>query len=329
MSEGGYKIGRNELVLSWHRGASTMRLEGFQTWVLLALKPQIRFEQAIWGLGVMANGIGTIHSAYLHRLEPLFIRDKESLRHCDELAREVLASPGRAVNMCLADAKWGSARFEGLRAYAERQQLCHLLCFGSADTDARAAQFIALGRAQAGNPFSAEDVQEFESLAPHMLQAYATRREMALGGHQQRNGLSTVWVTAIIDRAGHVHNRDTGFVSMLQREWSDFDGRRLPGALSQTTADRSGTSWRHLGEQIILEFSPVHDLYLVFARRRFADDALSERERKIAQHYASGSSYKEIAQALQLSPATVRAHVRNVFIKLGVNKKAHLARLLP
>jgi DNA-binding CsgD family transcriptional regulator len=329
MSERAKASRHKDLVLDWHRGATSMRLEGFQTWVLLALRPQIRFDMAIWGLGIKFNGAVSVHSAHLYGTQTRAVRDKDSLQRFDELTREALTRPGRAISLSSQDPKWSSPRMSAWREYATRYGLGSLLCVALSDGDPRTVQLIVLGRGEAANGFTLSEAHEFESLAPHMMLAYATRRELALGAHQQRNGRSTAWVTAIIDRAGHVHNRDADFDSMLRREWNDFDGTRLPDGLREQASDGTGTSWRHLGAHVVIEFSPVHDVYLVSARLRAADDTLSERERRIAQQYASGSSYKEIASALQLSPATVRAHVRNVFIKLGVNKKAQLARLMP
>ncbi len=56
--------------------------------------------------------------------------------------------------------------------------------------------------------------------------------------------------------------------------------------------------------------------------------ALSKRELEVAQAYASGESYKEIARTLSLSPTTVRSHLRTVYGKLGVTSKIELAQTL-
>lgn len=57
-------------------------------------------------------------------------------------------------------------------------------------------------------------------------------------------------------------------------------------------------------------------------------DAISERESEVASAYASGQSYKEIARALNLSPATVRTHLRAVYRKLNVTSKIELTQVL-
>lgn len=55
---------------------------------------------------------------------------------------------------------------------------------------------------------------------------------------------------------------------------------------------------------------------------------LSPREREVAEAYAAGRSYKEIARDLTLSPATVRTHLRTVYRKLQVASKVELATVL-
>ena len=49
---------------------------------------------------------------------------------------------------------------------------------------------------------------------------------------------------------------------------------------------------------------------------------LTEREREILQHLASGHKNSDIAEALFISEKTVRNHITNVFSKLGVNSRS-------
>ncbi|NNE25196.1 MAG: GAF domain-containing protein [Rhizobiales bacterium] len=57
-------------------------------------------------------------------------------------------------------------------------------------------------------------------------------------------------------------------------------------------------------------------------------EALSNREQEVADAYATGQNYKEIARELGLSPTTVRSHLRTVYSKLGVTSKIELAQFL-
>lgn len=55
---------------------------------------------------------------------------------------------------------------------------------------------------------------------------------------------------------------------------------------------------------------------------------LSEREREVALQVVGGSSNKEIAESLDLSERTVKAHLTVIFDKLGVRDRLQLALLL-
>lgn len=53
-----------------------------------------------------------------------------------------------------------------------------------------------------------------------------------------------------------------------------------------------------------------------------ADGALSPRERSILELIGQGRSNKEIARTLDISPETVKSHLKNMFTKLGVERRA-------
>jgi len=51
-------------------------------------------------------------------------------------------------------------------------------------------------------------------------------------------------------------------------------------------------------------------------------ESLSERESDILKLIAGGLSNKEIAQNLAIAPETVKSHVKHIFTKLNVEKRA-------
>ena len=56
--------------------------------------------------------------------------------------------------------------------------------------------------------------------------------------------------------------------------------------------------------------------------------ALTARERAVAEHYATGLSYKEIAKVLGISPDTVRSYIKCCYAKLAVGNKMQLQAAL-
>jgi LuxR family transcriptional regulator, maltose regulon positive regulatory protein len=55
---------------------------------------------------------------------------------------------------------------------------------------------------------------------------------------------------------------------------------------------------------------------------RATAEALTPRERRILELIAEGHSNKEIARSLDIAPETVKSHVKNIFDKLSVEKRA-------
>ena len=51
-------------------------------------------------------------------------------------------------------------------------------------------------------------------------------------------------------------------------------------------------------------------------------DSLSPRERNILEHIGHGRSNKEIARELGIAPETVKSHIKNIFVKLAVDRRA-------
>jgi len=57
-------------------------------------------------------------------------------------------------------------------------------------------------------------------------------------------------------------------------------------------------------------------------------ERLTPRESQVAKAFACGRSYKEVARELNLSPVTVRHHLREIYTKLGLTDKVELANLI-
>jgi DNA-binding NarL/FixJ family response regulator len=59
----------------------------------------------------------------------------------------------------------------------------------------------------------------------------------------------------------------------------------------------------------------------------YAEDDLSEREIEVLREVARGTSNKIIAGHLSITEATVKAHVKNILLKLGASDRTHAVNI--
>jgi LuxR family maltose regulon positive regulatory protein len=70
------------------------------------------------------------------------------------------------------------------------------------------------------------------------------------------------------------------------------------------------------------EVSEVHQPGLTANPGPAVAQSLSPRERNILEQIGQGRSNKQIALKLGIAPETVKSHVKNIFVKLAVEKRA-------
>lgn len=120
-------------------------------------------------------------------------------------------------------------------------------------------------------------------------------------------------------------------VSEAERDLLDAVAAGASGYLIKSTPpdELRAALWRAAqGEPV---FSPTLASLVLGEFRRVARAAggaepLSDREREVLQHVARGHSYREIGEALFISPKTVENHVRNILGKLHLNRRQELVR---
>ncbi len=130
---------------------------------------------------------------------------------------------------------------------------------------------------------------------------------------------------------GEVSNIVMLTVSEAERDLLDAVAAGATGYLVKSTApdELRDALWKAAhGEPV---FSPALASLVLGEFRRLSKGAggaqpLSEREREVLQYVARGHSYKEIGEALYISPKTVENHVRNILGKLHLNRRQELVR---
>lgn len=180
-----------------------------------------------------------------------------------------------------------------------------------------------------GRDFSERDRTVLNLLNPHLVQlyrSYESRRRLrtALALHESSEAAIVILETDdridFASRAAH---------ELLDRYFGEKVGR-LPDPLTSWLRERrKGATSDPLrvdaGDQELL-VELVDGALLLEEQRRMP--RLTPRELQILDLVAEGRTNAEIAEALWVSPLTVRRHLENVYAKLGVHTRTAAAALV-
>ncbi len=89
--------------------------------------------------------------------------------------------------------------------------------------------------------------------------------------------------------------------------------------------DREKGFLRHAGPVLAHSFHCALEAEAEIPERTGRLTVLTEREYEVARLAALGSRSDEIAEKLNIAPGTVKTHLRNVYTKLDVDSRVHLA----
>jgi DNA-binding CsgD family transcriptional regulator len=313
------------LLLALYRAAREVPAQEFQDVVLLLLKPLLKFDSSMWGSGHAANGGIVVHSIHLHEQPAQMVADWQLVNHQATVVREVVKRPGWAMNVHVPTL-YREKDKAVMRDFASRYHMACGLVIAYKQRDMPLVNWIALYRKDAELHYSEHQRALFEALAPHVAEALTISRQVHLDRLYLTHPAGRASL-AIADRLGVIHYSDGGFDDLIRAEWPGRSSRVLPQRVVDALNGSDVQSFRGTHTGIAIRW--LGDLCFLKARALTAMDALSLRQRQIARHFGAGSSYKEIARTLGISPATVRNHLQAVYEKLGIRDKAALAHLFP
>ncbi len=310
------------LVLALYRASRELPVEESQPAALELTKPMLAFDSAWWGSGGVRGGFAqNIHALHLHHMSP---EAPIEYRQCT--ARDPLVSAavehGSGVYRVNAST-WFRRKQRSLEypPFLKNNDISNAMAGVLLNRDSGFSEWVTLYRANADQEYSDRDTRLMLSLFPHLLEALTINRRIhleSLGGGQRRFQL------AIADRRGILYHAESGFMTLLREEFRTPATDRLPTGLISSL---SGTGC-YDGRTMVIQCSQSAGLLFLKARARLPVDALSSREAGIAHLLAQGQDYQKISQALNISPATVRSHIKNIYKKLQLNNKAQLITAL-
>lgn len=309
------------LLLNLYRASREMTMEDFQRHALAQLRPYIQFDAAVWAMATrMENGREHVHDSFITGM-PDDCAELMNLSGSDNLiAKTCSSSPGTCFyfspTQIFADPQTAMM--------ARYMDVAHVLCIAWRSPIPQLSTILSLARRDGGMVFSEDERCLCECLMPHLTDMLQVNVVMQISAIRARDSESRS-AMAVVDAMGMLLAAEPGLERLLHLEWPDWDAPSLPAPL---LASISEGRERYLGAVVQVRFEQVRESRLVTVARRSPGDLLSPRERTVAEGFAKGESYKELAKRLGLSPATVRHHLRAIYEKLGVADKAALATLM-
>ncbi|RDL45663.1 helix-turn-helix transcriptional regulator [Marinomonas piezotolerans] len=298
-----------------YRLAREEPIERFLDTMLECVRALIPFQSAWWGRGSEADSaIVHLNSSYLYNLPEHYFDAWTKIRDQDTVFEVTHRYIGQAIKLDLEKDDVSNE----LRALGEAYQYTKLMCVHCEDQVTCLGNHLSLYRRQSDANFTESERQFFQALMPHLLSASSINQ---IRSHSQlfyyRSESQVILATC--NSNGLLLSAEPALAELLQLEFPDWYGPRLP---FKPTPE--GIHGKHL----VVEVYPRGDQFLLALRPVCAIEQLSSREQEVALLFGRGSTYKEIARELGVSPNTIRYHLRSIYLKLGTSNKADLIRLL-
>lgn len=305
------------LLLDLYRFARELSLTDFQERVLERLAQALPFDSAWWGMSALDR---ELHSSFPFRAPQAFVDHWCGIRGQDIMADVLMANPGVSVSFDHAALHATPVFTAFVDRFDIRQALSTLLM----NPELNLTTFLSLYRCgPQAQPFSEAERRLKQLVMPHLWAAWSSNWIAQLAAAKAHSVSERVSL-AVADQKGVLHAAEPRFSELMQMEWPRWTGPELPVELRASLGEEAPQERRFLTTHLI----PVRGLYLVEVWRRSLLDRLTARELLIAERFGCGRSYKEIAAALSVAPATVRAHLRAIYSKLKISDKTELTALL-
>ncbi len=304
----------SSLILKSYSASRSSDAVVFQRRAIECLRRHLSFDCAWWGRASVSGDVHHVHCSFAYELPEDIGERLNLIDPGNVVARRVVKDPGRTHYFSRADLY----SQPGTAALTDHMGISQSLCIADHDRAAGISNFISVVRRKTKPRFSAADMSLLELMAPHLAAAL----DMALADQLTalRNPEKTVLLGT--DSMGSLRVAESGSLDLLRGEWPGWTGPLLPAPLVARIAAHQP---EYLGRHLYAGIRWAGDHVFVSMRRREPRDLLTKQERAVAAAYATGQSYREVADGLGLAPATVRHHLRSAYVKLGVSDKTAFA----
>ena len=308
----------SKFLLDLYSVASRVRVDEFRPEVFRLLDRLLRIDSAWWGTGVIKKQKFVIAQSSLYNLESDFLSEYVKVLDRDPLVAIVNESDGVAI----AWSDGGKAGPAAVNEFDVRYGLYFGISCIQKEPTSGVGMFISVYRNEHGPAFNETERLLMQTALAHLVQAWSINLRLALASESS----AQVPDACLIDANGRVIEISHALVDKLHVEFPDWHGDILPEKLRHLFVIDHADFYR--GKSINIWSAKNSDGQLRLHCEPIRRSVLTPREESVAQAFAKGSSYKEIATALNLSPGTVRSYLTQCYSKLDVKNKIELGNAL-
>lgn len=310
-------------LLELHERSNELGHHALQELALRRFAEIIPFDAGLLAMGTIQDGVPYGHDVVLHGCTMELMASWDAVKHEDNVALWAFSHPGQTANFAVAGPIFDGC--DAIREHCRKFGLSHVLCTCMVSPETGLYWVMSTYRTDPETPFDEEERKATEMLVPHVFSASRRARLMRLRTRAQVDeGFGPP--QAIVNETGLVLEAEPELAPLLRLAFPAWRGPMLPPELS--TSLLTGEAMTFESSRLVVRAAKVEGTFLVHARRPIAADALTKREREIAEAFSLGETHKELADRFGLSPNTVRRHLANVYEKLGISSKAELDRML-
>lgn len=311
----------SDLLLGLYVASKEMATSDFRRHALTQIGRHVPFDAVWWAMATqMDTGSSYVHDSYIDGMPDDCAVLMNATSQDNVIAQTCSSSPG----ICFyfpPEQVFGNLQTALL---AKHMGISQVLCIAWRSEIPQLSTFLSFARRKSTVPFTDGERRSIECLMPHLANMLTTSMVMKFASIRSRDS-EVRSAMAVVDEIGMLHVAEPGFERLIRLEWPEWRGPLLPAPLLAAIASNRSN---HLGKAVVASLDLVRESRLVTLAKRSPGDLLSPRERTVAEGFAKGESYKELAKRLGLSPATVRHHLRAIYEKLGVADKAALATVM-
>jgi DNA-binding CsgD family transcriptional regulator len=311
----------SRLLLDLAHAGHDADVASFVSSVMETLRQAVGFQFG-W-CGVVADRATTwprLHCMGGAQLPATFIPEMQVVAPLDDWGRGVVANAA-VVH------RWSGfvETDERVDAFVRRHDMFHGMAQSVTGGFGGRSFVIAVYRERGTAGFKDAEAELFRLTCHHVRALWWHRIEDAL----EQVGAADPARAALVSNDGALLYAGRVVCDAIDESLAQWDGTQLPGDLLAALGTRPGATLR-IGRlpMAVARAARAGDHFHLSVVDETRDSPLSPREWRVARLFAAGASYKQVAQRLALSPATVRTYLQAAYAKLGVANKVQLGAAL-